>query len=153
MSPESSISSIISEWLPFFSWVSSLPPFMRLQLCWDAEFSNISSITALSPAPPQAFSQTSCTRGGETWLPPFMWCSRLLFIFLSVTLVHLIQRKQHILGSSLAQITVCVEVWERSSLEGGSQKIQTSSHLELHRSTCFREWEAARTCHWSISNH
>lgn len=47
-------------------------------------------------------------------------------------------------------------VWkckERSSLGGGSLKTPTSSHLELRLSTCFGVWEAARTCHWSISKY
>lgn len=107
------------------------------------EWCDISSITALSPAPCGPLPR-------QTSLPPTPEIergggntARALSVGLRV-IVHfpyqsppfnLIWQKQHVLSSSSAQVTVCVKVWERSSLEGGSADsadFQPSGTPSLH---------------------
>lgn len=88
MSPESSVSSIVSEWLQFFSWVSRLPLLMWLQL-----FETPSSVTwyqfhhgsVTATRTPRASPQTDpppLAPGGENTSPALHVVPRVIVHFL-----------------------------------------------------------------------
>ena len=164
VSPESSVPSIISEWLRFVSRVSSPPAFAWLQICWGGGFGDVISVPSprCHSQPPLGFFSPDVAgcllhQREETLLPLLMLCplgvvvggGGYFFICLSPRFIWY-GRKTHSGCLSLARsdYSLCGSVREIII----RRWMQTCSHLELHPSTCFGVWEAVRTCHWSISN-
>ena len=113
VSPESSVPSIISEWLRFVSRVSSPPAFAWLQICWGGGFGDVISVPSprCHSQPPLGFFSPDVAgcllhQREETLLPLLMRCPLVVVVVVGGVIFSFVCRpgssdtaEKHILGA------------------------------------------------------